>query len=88
MREQFNGENPPVGATLTLQNIAETLNLEEEQFQQVFVGNCNWCLEPRKSWSGKSDYETKIDNEFEEKVERLDKKKIKEFNKKEKIDEF
>ena len=88
MREQFNGENPPVGATLTLQNIAEALNLEEEQFQQVFVGNCNWCFEPRKSWSGKSDYETKIDNEFEEKVERLDKKKIREFNKKEKIDEF
>lgn len=62
--EKTYGENPPVGADLILRNISDFTNVREEQFAQVFQGNCRWALKPRRTFSGKSDFEMRLEDEF------------------------
>lgn len=67
------GDNPPVGASLILQNICQSQNLAIDQFAQFIQGNCKWELSPRICFSGKTAEETKRDLEFEEKLKLIDK---------------
>lgn len=62
--EKTYGENPPVGADLILRNISDFTNVKEEQFAQVFQGNCRWDLRPRRTFSGKSDFELELEENF------------------------
>ena len=78
--ENHLGENPPVGSSLVLNNICKATNLEEEQFNQVFPGNCEWAFLNRICYSGKSTNELIRERAFTQKIEHIDKKEVNNYN--------
>lgn len=64
LRYYYKNKNPPVSSTLTLKNVCRSINLKEEQFAHFEQGNCDSKLQPRVSFSGKSDKELEIEKRF------------------------
>lgn len=77
----FNGKNPPVGVTLTLQNLCKAANYGIEQFDHFKQADrCNGEWSPRLVFSGKSAEEKKREDEFFDVVSKVDKNAVMSYN--------